>query len=162
MGKNGLLLTRWEGPGAGGAAGLLSMGGGETVARYFQHLKLPSRVSCASCAARPKGAQARSCVATAEVNLATETATVSMAEGAPPQSLVEAVRAAGYEARLSPAASPAKDRSWWPVAFATALTLPLIVPMLAGFTDVDWMLPGWLQCCRDAGQFGWCARFIGG
>ncbi len=83
-----------------------------------------------------------------------------MAEGAAPQSLVDAVRGAGYEARLSPAAPPAKDRSWWPVAFATALTLPMIVPMLAGFVDVDWMLPGWLQLLLATPvQFWLGARF---
>ncbi len=118
-------------------------------------------MTCASCATRVEKALKRvPGVATAEVNLATETATVSMAEGAAPQSLVDAVRGAGYEARLSPAAPPAKDRSWWPVAFATALTLPLIVPMLAGFVDVDWMLPGWLQLLLATPvQFWLGARF---
>jgi Cu+-exporting ATPase len=118
-------------------------------------------MTCASCATRVEKALKRvPGVATAEVNLATETATVSMAEGAAPQSLVDAVRGAGYEARLSPAAPKAKDRSWWPVAFATALTLPLIVPMLAGFVDVDWMLPGWLQLLLATPvQFWLGARF---
>src|SRR5688572_25799751 len=125
-------------------------------------IKLPIEgMTCASCATRVEKALKRvPGVATAEVNLATETATVSMAEGAAPQSLVDAVRGAGYEARLSPAAPKAKDRSWWPVAFATALTLPLIVPMLAGFVDVDWMPPGWLQLLLATPvQFGLGARF---
>ena len=125
-------------------------------------IKLPIEgMTCASCATRVEKALKRvPGVASAEVNLATETATVSMAEGAAPQSLVEAVRSAGYEARLSPAAPPAKDRSWWPVAFATALTLPLIIPMLAGFMDVDWMLPGWLQLLLATPvQFWLGARF---
>jgi P-type Cu+ transporter len=125
-------------------------------------IKLPIEgMTCASCATRVEKALKRvPGVATAEVNLATETATVSMAEGAAPQSLVDAVRGAGYEARLSPAASPAKDRSWWPVAFATALTLPLILPMLAGFMDADWMLPGWLQLLLATPvQFWLGARF---
>jgi Cu+-exporting ATPase len=125
-------------------------------------IKLPIEgMTCASCATRVEKALKRvPGVATAEVNLATETATVSMAEGAPPQSLVDAVRDAGYEARLSAAAPQAKDRSWWPVAVATALTLPLIVPMLAGFMDVDWMLPGWLQLLLATPvQFWLGARF---
>ena len=125
-------------------------------------IKLPIEgMTCASCATRVEKALKRvPGVASAEVNLATETATVSMAEGAAPQSLVDAVRSAGYEARLSPAAPPAKDRSWWPVAFATALTLPLIIPMLAGFMDVDWMLPGWLQLLLATPvQFWLGARF---
>ena len=125
-------------------------------------IKLPIEgMTCASCATRVEKALKRvPGVATAEVNLATETAIVSMAEGAAPQSLVDAVRGAGYEARLSPVAPPAKDRSWWPVAFATALTLPMIVPMLAGFVDVDWMLPGWLQLLLATPvQFWLGARF---
>jgi P-type Cu+ transporter len=124
-------------------------------------IKLPIEgMTCASCATRVEKALKRvPGVATAEVNLATETATVSLAEGAPPQLLVDAVRGAGYEARLSPA-PPAKDRSWWPVAFATALTLPMIVPMLAGLVDVDWMLPGWLQLLLATPvQFWLGARF---
>jgi P-type Cu+ transporter len=125
-------------------------------------IKLPIEgMTCASCATRVEKALKRvPGVATAEVNLATETAIVSLAEGAAPESLVDAVRGAGYEARLSPAAPPAKDRSWWPVAFATALTLPMIVPMLAGFVDVDWMLPGWLQLLLATPvQFWLGARF---
>jgi Cu+-exporting ATPase len=125
-------------------------------------IRLPIEgMTCASCATRVEKALERvPGVATAEVNLATETATVSMAEGAAPQSLVDAVRGAGYEARLSPAVPKAKDRSWWPVAFATALTLPLIVPMLAGFVDVYWMLPGWLQLLLATPvQFWLGARF---
>src|SRR5687768_12132438 len=125
-------------------------------------IKLPIEgMTCASCATRVEKALKRvPGVATAEVNLATETATVSMAEGAAPRSLVDAVRDAGYEARLSPAAPRAKDRSWWPVAVATALTLPMIVPMLAGFMDLDWMLPGWLQLLLATPvQFWLGARF---
>jgi P-type Cu+ transporter len=125
-------------------------------------IKLPIEgMTCASCATRVEKALKRvPGVAAAEVNLATETATVSIAEGAAPQSLVDAVRDAGYETRLSPAAPQAKDSSWWPVAVATALTLPLIVPMLAGFMDVDWMLPGWLQLLLATPvQFWLGARF---
>src|SRR5687767_2921955 len=103
-------------------------------------IKLPIEgMTCASCVARvEKALKAVPGVATAEVNLATETATVSLAEGAPPQSLVAAVERAGYSARLAPAPQTAKDRSWWPVALAAGLTLPLIASMLAG-----WSLPGW-------------------
>jgi P-type Cu+ transporter len=112
-----------------------------------QVIKLPVEgMTCASCVARVEKALKRvPGVAAAEVNLATETATVSLAEGASPQSLVEAVRGAGYEARLVPVQKPAKDRSWLPVAVATVLTLPLIVPMLWGFFGAEWRLPGWVQ-----------------
>ena len=52
-------------------------------------IKLPIEgMTCASCVARvEKALKAVPGVASAEVNLATETATVSLAEGAPPQSL---------------------------------------------------------------------------
>ncbi|HEU4924026.1 MAG TPA: heavy metal-associated domain-containing protein, partial [Burkholderiales bacterium] len=91
-------------------------------------------MTCASCVARVEKALKRvPGVASAEVNLATETATVGLAEGAAPESLVEAVREAGYEARLAPAPKPARDTSWWPVAAAAALTAPLFLPMLGGW-----------------------------
>ena len=120
-------------------------------------IKLPIEgMTCASCVARvEKALKAVPGVATAEVNLATETATVSLAEGAPPHSLLAAVERAGYAARLAPAPQTAKDRSWWPVALAAGLTLPLIASMLAG-----WSLPGWLQLALATPvQFWLGARF---
>ncbi|MBC7414153.1 MAG: hypothetical protein H7327_04365 [Herminiimonas sp.] len=52
---------------------------------------------------------------------------------------------AGYEATLdvglpAPVAVPAGLPSWWAVAVAATLSLPLLLPMLARFT-----LSGWLQ-----------------
>jgi Cu+-exporting ATPase len=120
-------------------------------------IKLPIEgMTCASCVSRvEKALKAVPGVATAEVNLATETATVSLAEGAPPQSLVAAVEKAGYSARLAPAPQTTNDRSWWPVAFAAGLTFPLIASMLAG-----WSLPGWLQLALATPvQFWLGARF---
>ena len=125
-------------------------------------IKLPIEgMTCASCVARvEKALQRVPGVASAEVNLATETATVSLADGAAPQSLIDAVRGAGYEARLAPRTEPANDRSWWAVAVAAVLTAPLVLPMLAGFVDVDWMLPGWLQLALATPvQFWLGARF---
>jgi Cu+-exporting ATPase len=125
-------------------------------------IKLPIEgMTCASCVARvEKALKAVPGVATAEVNLATETATVAMAEGAPVESLVAAVKKAGYEARLAPVPRPTHDRSWWPVALAAALSLPLALPMLGAFVGVDWMLPGWLQfALATPVQFWLGARF---
>ena len=118
-------------------------------------------MTCASCVARVEKALRRvPGVATAEVNLATETATVTLAEGAAPETLVTAVRGAGYEARLSPVKKPTADRSWWPVAMAAALTAPLLLPMIAGIANADWMLPGWLQfVLATPVQFWLGARF---
>jgi len=90
-------------------------------------------MTCSSCVARvEKALKAVPGVGSAEVNLATETANVTLAAGARPETLVEAVHKAGYEARLDvrPAAQGA-DRSWWPVAMSAALALPLMLPMLA-------------------------------
>ncbi|MGE0873577.1 MAG: heavy metal translocating P-type ATPase [Burkholderiales bacterium] len=125
-------------------------------------IKLPIEgMTCASCVARVEKALKRvPGVGSAEVNLATETATVSFAEGASPDSLVAAVRDAGYEARLVAAPKPAKDRSWWPVAIAAALTVPLLAPMAGGAFGSDWMLPGWLQfLLATPVQFWLGARF---
>jgi Cu+-exporting ATPase len=125
-------------------------------------IKLPIEgMTCASCVARVEKALKRvPGVASAEVNLATETATVSLAEGAAPESLVEAVRGAGYEARLAPVQKPAKDRSWLPVALATALTVPLVVPMAGALFGAEWRLPGWVQLALATPvQFWLGARF---
>jgi P-type Cu+ transporter len=120
-------------------------------------IKLPIEgMTCASCVARVERAlKAVPGVGSAEVNLATEIATVALAEGAAPESLVAAVRDAGYEARLAPAPKVAKDKSWWPVAAAATLSAPLLLPMLAG-----WALPGWLQLALATPvQFWLGARF---
>ena len=125
-------------------------------------VKLPIEgMTCASCVARVEKALKRvPGVASAEVNLATETATVTLAEGAAPETLMAAVRGAGYEARLSPVEKPAADRAWWPVAMAAALTAPLLLPMIAGIANADWMLPGWIQfLLATPVQFWLGARF---
>ena len=125
-------------------------------------LRLPIEgMTCASCVARVEKALKRvPGVGAAQVNLATETATVSLAEGAAPEALLAAVRDAGYEARLSPMRAGANDRTWWPVALAGALTAPLLVPMLGGLAGADWMLPGWIQLVLATPiQFGLGARF---
>jgi Cu+-exporting ATPase len=113
-------------------------------------IRLPIEgMTCASCVARVEKALKKvPGVGSAEVNLATETATVTLAAGARPESLVEAVQKAGYETHLEAApraAAAAADRSWWPVAAAAALTLPLLVPMILDPFGVHWALPGWGQ-----------------
>ena len=105
-------------------------------------IRLPIEgMTCASCVSRVERALARvPGVAKAEVNLATETATVAFSDGASPEALVAAVRDAGYDARLAPRPATSKDRSWWPVAVAAALTAPLVLAML-----LDIALAPWLQ-----------------
>ena len=126
-------------------------------------IRLPIEgMTCASCVNRvEKALKAVPGVGGAEVNLATETATVTLAAGSRPESLVEAVHKAGYEARLAPlpkAAGP--DRSWWPFAFSAVLTLPLMLPMVVQPFGADWMLPGWVQLLLATPvQFVFGARF---
>jgi Cu+-exporting ATPase len=126
-------------------------------------IRLPIEgMTCASCSARvEKALKAVPGVGSAVVNLATETATVTLAAGALPQTLVDAVRKAGYEARLGPAPqAPVTDRSWLPVAASAALALPLMLPMLAQPFGADWSLPGWVQLVLATPvQFVFGARF---
>ena len=125
-------------------------------------IKLPIEgMTCASCVRRvEKALQAVPGVASAEVNLATESAAVALAEGASAEALVSAVRDAGYEARLVPLPRQRTDRSWWPVAAAALLTAPLLLPMLGGLVGADWMLPAWMQLALATPvQFVLGARF---
>ena len=110
-------------------------------------IRLPIEgMTCASCVRRvEKALKSVPGVASAEVNLATETAAVNLGEGASAEALVTAVRNAGYEARLEPRREPQTDRSWWAVAASALLTAPLLLPMLGGLFGADWLLPGWLQ-----------------
>lgn len=116
-------------------------------------------MTCASCALRVEKSLAKvPGVTEVSVNLATETATVGGT--AAPDALRAAVEAAGYTVpeetvelqiaeKTGQAAAPAPVRpalpDWWPIAVATALSLPLVIPMVAELFGLDWMLPGWLQ-----------------
>jgi len=106
-------------------------------------------MTCASCVARvEKALRNVPGVDRAEVNLATESASVRLAADANPETLVAAVRKAGYETHLEDEAAPPaapKRREGLPVALAAALSLPLVAPMAAALAGADWMLPGWLQ-----------------
>jgi Cu+-exporting ATPase len=71
---------------------------GEGHMKTANLIKLPIEgMTCASCVARVETALLKvPGVGSAEVNLATESASVTYAEGAAPEALVAAVRAAGY------------------------------------------------------------------
>ncbi|MEY5028525.1 MAG: Copper-exporting P-type ATPase [Pseudomonadota bacterium] len=107
-------------------------------------------MTCASCVARVERALKKvPGVDEATVNLATESARVSMASE--PQAmarLLRAVRDAGYEPReidnttSGPKSSAA---SFVPVAVGLLLSAPLVVPMLASLWGEHWMLPAWVQ-----------------
>ena len=122
-------------------------------------------MTCASCVSRVEKALARvPGVVSAEVNLATEAAQVSVLRGAVARSKLEAaVRAAGYGVRAAAPAGRAKVPAaapWWPVAVAAALSLPLVVPMVGAMIGRHWMLDGWLQLALATPvQFWLGARF---
>ncbi|WP_280920639.1 heavy metal translocating P-type ATPase [Cupriavidus sp. AcVe19-1a] len=116
-------------------------------------------MTCASCVARvEKALRAVPGVVEAQVNLATERATVTLLRGtADAAALVAAVARAGYGAtpaagaEASAVASAQATRSpafWdgpWPVAISAALSLPLVAPMVLQWFGVHWMLPAWVQ-----------------
>ncbi len=126
-----------------------------------------SGMTCASCSARVEKALAEvPGVLEASVNLATEQAKITLAQGTSPAALIAAVERAGYGASLplpasAAAAAPARALpDGWPVALAMALSLPLVVPMAASLFGMHWMLPGWLQwALATPVQFWLGARF---
>ena len=118
-------------------------------------------MTCASCSGRVEKALLKvPGVVSAAVNLATERAAVQALAGVERAALEAAVAKAGYavaaeaaaggtaDAAAGDAAAPAARRalpSWWPVAAAAALALPLAAPMLLQPFGLHWMLPGWVQ-----------------
>jgi P-type Cu+ transporter len=111
-----------------------------------------SGMTCATCALRVERALSGvPGVVRAEVNLATERASVSGRAGAlHPADLIGAVRRAGYEAELledrarqdrvlAGAETRRLRADGWRLGAAAALSAPLLLPMLGV------MLPGWLQ-----------------
>lgn len=126
-------------------------------------------MTCASCVSRvEKALRKLPEVTAAEVNLATEKAEVRFvgrADEVLPR-LVAAVEKAGYAAKLPQETDGASQTAkaswpdWWPVAVAAALSLPLVLPMLAMLFNVDWALPGWWQLALATPvQFWLGARF---
>ncbi|MBC7608671.1 MAG: copper-translocating P-type ATPase [Polaromonas sp.] len=128
-------------------------------------------MTCASCVGRVEKALLRvPGVISAEVNLATETATVHstgrQGDSGTLNALLAAVDKAGYVAR-----APLEDSSgniktskpanqWWPVAMSAALSLPLTLPMFGMLFGAQWALPGWLQLALATPvQFWLGARF---
>ncbi|MFJ3045698.1 heavy metal translocating P-type ATPase [Herbaspirillum chlorophenolicum] len=95
-------------------------------------------MTCASCVTRVEKALKKvPGVSAVSVNLATETASISMLGDIPLPSLIAAVEKAGYQAstHAQPGDATRKKEtptlpSWWPVALSAALSLPLVLPML--------------------------------
>jgi Cu+-exporting ATPase len=118
-------------------------------------------MTCASCVGRVERALKRlPFVIDASVNLASESARVTVVSGDRVAALQEAIAAAGYAAtpRSDPSSRQAGDGAsvpdpaerrlaaeWRRVAWAMALSAPLALPMLALPFGVHAMLPAWLQ-----------------
>ncbi|MFM8609087.1 MAG: heavy metal translocating P-type ATPase [Burkholderiaceae bacterium] len=131
-------------------------------------------MTCASCVSRVERALKKvPGVDDATVNLATESARVSMGASVPTAAdrarvealLKRAVRDAGYEPRAAEAAIEADASPWAgfaPVAVGLALSAPLVLPMFAALGGVHWMPPAWMQLLLAAPvQFVLGARFYG-
>ncbi|PZP91389.1 MAG: copper-transporting ATPase [Variovorax paradoxus] len=128
-------------------------------------------MTCASCVSRVEKALLRvPGVLRAEVNLATESASVTLATRQIDEAaLIAAVERAGYVARPQHAesgvdagagAAARRSSEWWPVAVAAALSAPLVLPMIGLLFGQHWMLPGWMQLALATPvQFWLGARF---
>ncbi|HSV48642.1 MAG TPA: cation transporter, partial [Ramlibacter sp.] len=131
-------------------------------------------MTCASCVNRvEKALAAVPGVGQASVNLATEVATVKADPDVRLDALRGAVEKAGYTVgEAGHSATPQADavpvgagqrgsaNTWWPVAVAAALSLPLIAPMAGMLIGLEWALPGWLQLALATPvQFWLGARF---
>jgi Cu+-exporting ATPase len=131
-------------------------------------------MTCAACVLRVEKALKKvPGVQDAVVNLATETARITrradLADDLAP--IRRAVRNAGYEPRAADALMQAEESPWagfGPVAVGAVLSLPLVLPMVAGWLNLGpgaagWMLPAWLQfLLATPVQFILGARFYRG
>ena len=115
-------------------------------------------MTCATCAGRIETVLRRvEGVATAQVNLASEVATIAYTPGVVgPDALIAAVGRAGYTATIAAsdaameeerrqAEAKAARRELLLLAGAAALTLPLVLPMFLAPFGVRWMPPGGVQ-----------------
>ncbi|NYH97370.1 heavy metal translocating P-type ATPase [Cupriavidus plantarum] len=113
-----------------------------------------SDMTCASCVGRVERAlRAVPGVVGAEVNLATERATVTVLRDAvSADALAQAVVRAGYGAAAVTAPvgteAPVRQDFWsspHAVTIPALLSLPLVAPMVFEWFGVHWMLPAWVQ-----------------
>ncbi|MCV2357007.1 heavy metal translocating P-type ATPase [Paucibacter sp. B2R-40] len=126
-----------------------------------------SGMSCASCVNRVERALLKQPgVLSAEVNLATEAASVHALASVDPQALIEAVAKAGYAASLPAGQGAATEpkpnwqHSGWPVLIAALLSAPLVLPMAGTLFGQHWMLNGYWQLALTLPvQFWLGARF---
>ncbi len=123
-------------------------------------------MSCAACVGRVEKALRKvPGVLLANVNLATERATLVVLPALDNREVLAAITAAGYAAQpvvegrtQPPPSSDARERRH--LLWAVLLTLPLVLPMAGLLFGRHWMLPGWLQwALATPVQFWLGARF---
>lgn len=142
--------------------------------RLQQHILPISGMSCMSCVGRvEKALHNVPGVVSVTVNLAAETATVSVLEWVDIPALEQAVIKAGYRIRAqdvlpvtattvqaAASVSGVLMSGFLPVLLSILLTLPLIVPMVGMLWGKDWMLPPlWQFLLATPVQFVFGARF---
>ena len=130
-----------------------------TTARGPEIIRLQvGGMTCVSCSGRVEKVLRRvSGVASAQVNLATELATVAVTPGTvSAAALIDAVEHAGFEATRAASAADEREaaeraehrraqRELWMLAGAAALTAPLVAPMVLAAFGIEWMLAGPVQ-----------------
>ena len=116
-----------------------------------------SGMTCATCAGRIEKVLRRNpAVLSAQVNLATEVATVAVKAGAPSGSaeeLIAAIERAGFGARSADEEDQLAEererqqrrRETWILLFSVLLTVPLVAPMLLHPLGLSFELSPWLQ-----------------
>ncbi|WP_434602719.1 copper-translocating P-type ATPase [Pseudomonas sp. Z4-7] len=124
-------------------------------------------MTCASCVGRVERALGKVAgVNRASVNLANERAHLELLGQVDPQSLIDAVKRAGYDASVWQVEQPQKTRTDQlsrervALVLAILLSIPLVLPMLLQPFGVHWMLPAWAQfALATPVQFIFGARF---
>ncbi len=129
-------------------------------------------MTCASCVSRVERALKKQAgVREATVNLAAESARISLDSGDEEAELLarlkRAVRDAGYEPRAMDAIDEDLSGQWHgishdllPVLIGVLLSAPLALPMVGDLFGHHWMLPGWVQfLLATPVQFWLGARF---
>ncbi len=102
-------------------------------------------MTCASCVARVEKRLQGVDGVSAAVNLATESAKVTYPAGLDEDRLVQAVREAGYDARVRvpEAATPERDDERSPLRIRLIVSAILAVPVVALGMVPAWQFPGW-------------------
>ena len=124
-------------------------------------------MTCASCVGRIERALGKVVgVNRVSVNLANERAHLELLGQVDPQTLIDAVKRAGYDASVWQAETPQKNqtdhlrRERLALLMAILLSVPLVLPMLLQPFGVHWMLPAWVQfALATPVQFIFGARF---